>query len=531
MPRDLSSLLDLELAFSRVLRDLSGQAFFCHPHECDLINYNKAEWLDKLRFGLPTYVPGDLSLCNAPKGKGAVRPGGILSLRDQTIYAALVGNLSEKIRLALDWQGEHVDFSYPISSNPNDPDWFENYFRLWRRFAEESICRIQDSVSHVVLADITAYYENIDIGLLLSDLRAIGAEPGVLEMLSKCLNKWSLAAVPGRSLPQGFSASNILARFYLNHADRGLRERGVHHLRYVDDIRLFCRSEGEAKRHFVELILLLRRRGLAVQSAKSEILSAHEAIQRIEGLLPALQNILQQFVHSVAELFGITDSYFTLSDAEQRLNSNANNAPIGLIREAYRTHFLQVNDSHFDKTLFHFLIRRLGHASDDFALNHCLTLLGSHPQETKEVLTYITRIDQAASADQSILEYLGSDDAVYPYQHYLIVSWRMNQSPGPRTAFLHYVRGLLFERNSPRYLRATCREFLARFGSSSDLERLQESLQTTSEDFERAELLCCLRRLEAGRRNAILARYSGAGPYTDAAIALVRSGWRADTEP
>jgi len=291
--------------------------------------------LDKLRVELPTYVPDDLYLCNAPKGKGAVRPGGILSLRDQTIYAALVGSLSEKIRLALDWQGEYVDFSYPISPQPNDPDWFENYFRLWRRFAEDSVHKIQDSASHVVLADITAYYENIDIGLLLSDLRAIGAEPAILEMLSKCLNKWSLAAVPGRSLPQGFSPSNILARFYLNQVDRALRERGVHHLRYVDDIRLFCRSEAEAKRHFVELILQLRRRGLAVQSAKSEIVSADEAIQRIEGLLPALQNILHQFVHSVAELFGVTEEpYFTLSDAEQRLNSNANNAPIGLIREA-----------------------------------------------------------------------------------------------------------------------------------------------------------------------------------------------------
>lgn len=175
------------------------------------------------------------------------------------------------------------------------------------------------------------------------------------------------------------------------------------------------------------------------------------------------------------------------------------------------------------------MIRRLGHASDDFALNHCLSLFASHPEETKEVLNYIARTGRTASADDSVLEYLASHDAVYPYQHYLIVSWRMNQSSSPPNNFVNYVRELLFERHCTRYLRATCREFLARFGTSGDLERLQESLHATSEDFERAELLCCLRRLEAGRRNAILARYSGAGPYTDAAIALVRSGWRADT--
>ncbi len=525
MPRNIASHLDLELAFSRVLHDLSsGQSFFRHPHESDLINQDKAAWLSALNAELPTYVPGDLYLCNAPKGRGAVRPGAILSLRDQTIYAALVGALSEQIRLALDWQGEYVDFSYPISTDPNDPKWFQNYFPVWRRFAEQSISRINNSASHVVLADITAYYETIDIGLLLSDLRAIGAAPAVLELLSKCLNKWSLATVPARSLPQGFSASNILARFYLNQLDRALRERGVHHLRYVDDIRLFCRSEAEAKRHFVELILLLRKRGLAVQSAKSEIVSAHEATQRIEGLLPALRSILQDFVNSVEELFDIAEPYFTLSDAEQLLNSNAENAPIGLIREAYRKFFMADVSRGFNKTLFHFLIRRLAHASDDFAFNHALTLLENQPQETKEVLKYIARLHQAGRSDESILDYLASGNAVYPYQHYLLVAWRMDQTPNPPERFVSYVRELLFGHNCSPYLRAACREFLARFGSSGDLERMQESLQITSEDFERAELLCCLRRLEVSRRNSLLARYSGAGPYTDRAIALVRNG-------
>ena len=187
-----------------------------------------------------------------PKGKRAARSrrntvsSGPNDLRRAGWYS------QRKNRLALDWKESTLTF---IHDSPNPKSRLVgNYFRLWRRFAEESIHKIQDSASHVVLADITAYYENIDIGLLLSDLRAIGAEPAILEMLSKCLNKWSLAAVPGRSLPQGFSPSNILARFYLNQADRALRERGVHHLRYVDDIRLFCRSEAEAKRHFVELI-------------------------------------------------------------------------------------------------------------------------------------------------------------------------------------------------------------------------------------------------------------------------------------
>jgi hypothetical protein len=526
MPDDLASILNLNLALTRVIGEItSAQTFFRHPHELDLIGLDRAGWLASLRSELATFVPGDLYLCNAVKPKGTVRPGGILSVRDQTVYAALVGALSEQIRASLDWHSEHVDFSYPISPRVDDPRWFANFFPLWRSFAEESIRRIDDWAEYVVLVDITAYYENIDIGLLLSDLRGIGSSPVVLEALSKCLNKWSQAAIPGRSVPQGFGASNILARFYLNRVDRALRERGVNHLRYVDDMRLFCRTKDEAKRQFVELIVLLRKRGLAVQTAKSEIVTADEAKDSIQGLLPALYTILQDFVDSIRDLFGVTNPYFNLADAEQMLEANPDSAPIGLIREAYRRFFLQNTDGRFDRTLFHFLLRRLARAGDEFAVDHSLTLVQTQPQETTEVLYYLGKLERAGYADTSLLDYLSSPNAVYPHQFYEVFQWRLRQAPPPPVRFLALVRTVLFERPAPPYLRSVCREFLARFGTDADLERLHDSLLVTAEDLERAELLCSLRRMEPSRRNGILSRYAHAGPYTDRAITLVRSGW------
>ena len=46
---------------------------------------------------------------------------------------------------------------------------------LWRNFAVESIARAEDWARYVVLADVTAYYEYIDISILTSELRALGA--------------------------------------------------------------------------------------------------------------------------------------------------------------------------------------------------------------------------------------------------------------------------------------------------------------------------------------------------------------------
>jgi hypothetical protein len=461
---DLADILNLDLGLTRATMDIvQGRGFYRHPHELALIEHDRAAWIRSLRAELAAYVPGDLFLCNSIKPKGAIRPGGILSVRDQTVYASLVGALSEQIRISLDWGSELVDFSYPLSGDPSDPDWFQNYFPVWRGFAEESLTRIRRWADPIVFADITAYYETIDIGLLMSDLRAIGATASVLDLLTKCLNKWSVSAVPGRGIPQGFSASNILARFYLNRVDRALRERGIHHLRYVDDIRLFCRNEAEAKKHFVELIVLLRKRGLAVQSEKSGIVDRATAINRIEGLLPSLQRILRDFVHSIAELFEVTDPYFGISQAEDLLQRSPNAAPIGLIREAYRRFFLQLGDGRFDKTLFHFLIRRLGRAGDDFAFAHALDLLRIQPQETQEVLRYLGHLARIEDVDKRLVDYLSSEAAVYPHQYYEIISWRVHQAAAPSALFLDLVRDVLYNRPIAPYLRSTCREFFGGF--------------------------------------------------------------------
>jgi hypothetical protein len=524
LPDDLTSQLDLDLGLRRALADVTmGQSFFRHPHELALIDVDRPAWLAAIRRDLATYVPGDLFLCNAVKPKRAIRPGGILSLRDQTVYAAVVSALSERIRISLDWGSETVDFSYPVSPHVGDPQWFANFFPLWTGFADQSLSRIRQWADPVVFVDIAAYYECIDIGLLLSDLRGIGAPPAVLELLSRCLNKWSQASVPGRSVPQGFSASNLLARFYLNWVDRALRERGVHHLRYVDDLRLFCRSQAEAQKQLVELIVLLRKRGLAIQTAKLDILGRDAAVARIEGLLPALRSILKDFVDSLADWFDADEPYMNLAKAEEKLAKNPQAAPIGLIREAYRRFFLQ-QDRSFDKTLFHFLLRKLGKAEDDFAFSHALTLLSSQPQETREVLHYLTRIGRVPAAEPSLVDYLESSAATYPHQFYEIISWRIDATPPPGERFLQLVRRLLYETAIAPYLRSVCREFLGRYGTATDIDRAHDTLSSISDDFERAELLCTLRRMESGRRNGILARYASAGPYTDRAISLVRKG-------
>jgi len=523
---NIADFLDLTLAWERVKLDLkSGRVFIKHPHEKALIEENTGAWIKQLETDLRngTYAPSAMILVNVPKPKGGIRPGGLLSIRDQVIYAALVGSMLSRIRSALTWSNDPVDFSYPLADDLTKTDWLKPSFNLWRAFANKSVERIDKGSEFVLMADIAGYYELVDFEVLMSDLRALGIEDILCKQLSACLNRWSLAAASGRGLPQGFRASDILGRLYLNQVDQALHERGFTHYRYVDDYRIFTNTEREGLIAFAELIVLLRKRGLVIQSQKSELLPGAKARGIILGIQPILKSILKDFIDDVGLAFDITNPYFDFWEAQQLLESNPERAPVDIIRAAYQKYFIDTDPSKFDKTLFHFLLKRLCSFHDKFAFPHVFEVLAIHPEETQAVLDYVGDVSTAQESDPYLLSIIDSDRAVYPYQLYQIVQWRNTLLVDPSIDLLSYIRKIIFERPIPLYLRSVCREFLAKWGSPADLERLIEGLQAASSDIEKAELICCLRRIEIGRRNSIISRVASEGEFPSRAARLVRA--------
>jgi hypothetical protein len=238
--------------------------FVCHPYELEVVEYDLDGWVAELleEVRANRYRPHPLVVCDAPKGGGAVRPGAHFRVADGVMYAACVGACFPYIHKTLSWAQGRLDFSYPLGESPDDIKWIRNEFEGWRDFRKSTIEALDQGFSHVVFTDISAYYENVDPYTLMSDLRQVGSpEPAVLQ-LSNCLNRWAQA--PSRGVPQGHAPSDILAKLYLNNVDENLQSQGIKHLRYVDDFRIFCRGEPEAKKALLALTSLLRKRGLTI---------------------------------------------------------------------------------------------------------------------------------------------------------------------------------------------------------------------------------------------------------------------------
>lgn len=267
----LANLLDLPLAWLRVKADLEHRVFIRPVVETRVIESDLQQWLVEVEQLVRSgrYHPGPMVTVEVPKPGYLIRPGSQLALVDHLIYTACVGACFERIHANLSWAQGTVDFAYRLAEDPTDRDWLRGRFSGWTSFRETTLARVNSSSDYVVFTDISAFYENIALSLLASDLRGIGVQDEVVALLGECLNRWGTL---GRGIPQGISASDILAKLYLNAVDLNLRATGIVHLRYVDDIRVIAASQAAGKQAVVSLADLLRRRGLNLQSAKTKIL-------------------------------------------------------------------------------------------------------------------------------------------------------------------------------------------------------------------------------------------------------------------
>ena len=492
MSKELAELLDLELAWKRVKLDIPDRVFIRNPFEIKLLEGDLSDYLNDLnaRIRNDAYNPKPANICDKPKGNGLIRPGSILSNEDRIIYYACLGACMPNIYETLKWSQGTVDFSYIIFNESENAKRLKKRFRGWKKFRTASIKKIETGISHVITTDISSYYENINIGTLISDLKSVEVNDNIANLLSKCLNRWAQSM--GKGIPQGYTPSDLLGKLYLNSVDLNFREKGYDHLRYVDDIRIFCKNEVEAKKALVDLTELLSKRGLNLQSAKTKIHTSDEARTIIDRVESKLRPIKKNFSAKVDALLEQTEE----------------DTPIEVLKQAFQKYFIEAEEKNFDKTLFHFLINRLK----------------TRPEETEHILKYLQSIGAIHQIEDSVVEFLQSAHAVYLYQNYQILEWFSEHIQNPSTDLLGIARQMAFDNSQPKYLKTVSRKLVGEFGTNADFERLESLYSELDDEIEKCDIICCLKNMELSRRNSFFARAQHDGNLIQIASNLVKSG-------
>ena len=242
---------------------------------------------DRLRRDI--YYPESSCKVFQPKPSGVLRPISLLTVEDQIAYQAAINLVAEKLQPRVVHRYNKQVFGHLYAGKTST--WF---YRKWgdgyKAFNDAARNAVADGLVQTASFDLTACYDSLDHGVLRHFLEKLGLDVDFCSSLTGWLEQWT-ATERGifhhHGIPQGPLSSGLLSEVVLAHFDE-LKVKGIdfRYFRYIDDIRLFARSEHDLRRLLVELDLLSKDVGLFPQSGK---VSIHRVVN-IEEELKTISN-------------------------------------------------------------------------------------------------------------------------------------------------------------------------------------------------------------------------------------------------
>lgn len=253
----------------------------------------------------------------------------------------------------------------------------------------------------------------------------------------------------------------------LNAVDKAMVEKGYDYFRYVDDIRIICADEMEAKRALNMLIFELRKLGLNINSKKTIILNKHS--------------------ENIEEFFPSKDDTMILIDTMWRSKSKkviARSVPI-----LFEFLQKQVYDGKTQSRPFRYCINRfktlissnLFNSKSILALEIADSLideLRNQPVSTDQFCKLLMDLDLSDEQNQAIVKFvLNEDVAIHGWQNYhliLLLAYKKYVSK----VLIDHCKTLIAQRTENPEVPA-CFIYLASIGLDTEVEKFIKDFKET----------------------------------------------------
>jgi hypothetical protein len=272
-PHSFISMANLDLAFTRVVRGQNKEykKLFRHLYQSYQLGLqeNLQDLINDIKLG--RYEPSPATVVFQPKKSGILRPLRLLTLQDQIVYQAIANVIAVAFKPEQDKHAGKRCFGALVNIK-NSPFFYRGWKHSYRAFDRAVAKAFNAGNDYVADFDLVSFYELIDHKLLRDVLEQRFKKPEVLDLLLRCLEKWTenrKGSCMHHGIPQGPEPSAFLAECFLFSFD-AIRFKGIIYLRYVDDIKLMTKDEILARRALVKLDIASKQLGLVPQAQKIE---------------------------------------------------------------------------------------------------------------------------------------------------------------------------------------------------------------------------------------------------------------------
>ena len=271
--------IDEKATLKHLRQDMKDDWFYDAVRYEDLLT-NKKSLHDILSQNLEVnhgeYKSGSKATYDVPKRALGLRYTLEIDFYDRFLYQAICTYLIPYFDPLL----SNRVFSHRYNKHGKKKYLFKHRIELWNTYENISHLALTDEKT-LLVTDLLNYFEQISIDAIenafvgmIGDINATGSEKNnirsAVSTLRVLLEKWCYNDRHG--LPQNRDASSFIANIVLDAVDKSMVNKGYDYFRYVDDIRIICADEFEAKRALNDLIFDLRKLGLNINSKKTVIL-------------------------------------------------------------------------------------------------------------------------------------------------------------------------------------------------------------------------------------------------------------------
>lgn len=475
---------ELELSFERLLVDARDD-FFPDPIQYNDLRLVRKEILHQVHNDLSralqskrvTYATLPYCDWDVPKANYVVRHAICLHPIDRIVYNFILQRLVRRIEPNL----SKARYSYRLSHFNQKWLFGKSYVKNWIRFRNDIKKHIEknSNLDFIVSTDIAGFFEYVHLRDFRNQMLNLCRTKTdvIIDLLYAFLQSCSPSYHSG--IPQNYDTSSYLASAFLDFLDKNLESIGIKHFRYVDDIKIVCRTKKDAQRAIVEIIHSLRRQNLNLATHKTEIWHCND---------PEYKEFIKEFPDILAK----TDKAVNLKNKTQ-----VNNCLCKLIEDLRK--IVKLRADRIDERLFRAYIWRvvkclkfseIDKPNLQYICRACFRLLEKVPGRTDALCRFLALEKDKKYVQESIFNII--EKTIYSWQEMYLWALMIQANRIKVDNLKTLARKRLGNISYPEPARSYALIFLGKHGNYQDRNIIVEQLKAPNSFFSTRCMLIAL---------------------------------------